>query len=332
MPISKNASLRYRLLDDCFRHKGAEYTFKQLKEKVNDILAEKGLPVVSERTLKDDIAHMRDSNGFSAPIKTDKTRKPPVYYYEDPDFSISNNPLNPKEASLLVEALNMLARFDGSPRFAWLQELGPVLRTTFNLEKEERTLLSYEWSKDYAGFDHISAIFNAILNKRVLKMTYQPYNKQRSHFKFHPYFLKQYNQRWFLFGFNQDADFDRMNLALDRIDFFEECDDDYRKNETDWDEYFDDIIGVTFPFEAKVAEVKLVFSARLKPYVLTKPLHLSQRKEVLEDGRLEIRLQVIPNYELENLILSYGEGLEVIAPISLRNSIKERVSKMLSSY
>ena len=58
--------------------------------------------------------------------------------------------------------------------------------------------------------------------------------------------------------------------------------------------------------------------------MITKPLHLSQKPpKYYEDGTVEIRIKVIPNNELERLILSYGSGIEVLEPIELR----ERIAK-----
>ncbi len=333
MPISKNASLRYKILDQCFSHQGRRFTFKELHERVNQMLSERDGTQVAERQLRDDLSHMRSSSGFDAPIIVDKTTKPPTYSYEDPDFSINNNPLNPKEAELLGETLKMLSRFDGSPRFAWIQELGPVLRSTFNIDLDkENVILSYEWNPDYEGFKHISGLFDAILHERVLRVSYQPYAKEGTNFLFHPYYLKQFNQRWFVIGYNEDLDFMGMNLALDRIVSFQETDIEYRQSETNWEEYFDDIIGVTLPENEACLEVKLNFAVDVKPYVLTKPLHQSQKAKILEDGCLEIRLKLIPNYELESVILSFGEKVEVISPSSLRDKVKNRAKELLRHY
>lgn len=38
------------------------------------------------------------------------------------------------------------------------------------------------------------------------------------------------------------------------------------------------------------------------------------------------------NYELEQTILSYGDGLEVMKPVELRDKLKKRIEKLLAIY
>ena len=50
-----------------------------------------------------------------------------------------------------------------------------------------------------------------------------------------------------------------------------------------------------------------------------------------KDNRI-IQLDVFLNWELESLILSYGDDIEVIEPISLRERIQKRVKNLLEIY
>jgi hypothetical protein len=47
---------------------------------------------------------------------------------------------------------------------------------------------------------------------------------------------------------------------------------------------------------------------------------------------LEIRINVIINYELEMKILSFGEKVKVITPEKLVVKIKERIKQQLKNY
>ena len=70
---------------------------------------------------------------------------------------------------------------------------------------------------------------------------------------------------------------------------------------------------------------------------LTKPLHHSQR-ETLPFGEHggqwygEVRLTIEPNRELRGRILLYGENLEVVSPQSLREQIKDTLTKQMAQY
>jgi predicted DNA-binding transcriptional regulator YafY len=193
--------------------------------------------------------------------------------------------------------------------------------------------MSLESNIDYKGYNHITPIFNAIVNKTVLKIKYEPFDKEEYEVTFHPFFLKQYNNRWFVFGFNEFNNESQWNLALDRINGeVVKTNSKYKEDKTDWEEFFDDMIGVSKGKDDRPEEVKLIFNKEQAPYILTKPLHSSQKMKVLEDGSLEIRINVIINFELEMRILSYAEKVKVIAPDNLVVSISDRVKKLNLLY
>ncbi len=175
-------------------------------------------------------------------------------------------------------------------------------------------------------------MFNAIINERVLLVSYKDFKSSAPYeITFHPHYLKQYNNRWFVFGFNAENQVQIWNLALDRIESLTETTHKYKSTDTDWDEYFFDLVGVTRPENAVIKEIILKFSPNVAPYVMTKPLHPSQ-KHKYEPAGLEVKIRVIPNLELESLILSFGENAQVIAPDEFRTRIQSRAIKMYSNY
>ena len=79
--------------------------------------------------------------------------------------------------------------------------------------------------------------------------------------------------------------------------------------------------------------VKILVDKEQVPYTLSKPLHKSQTViEEKEDGGAIIAIKVIPNFELEQLLLSFGERFEVLAPSSLRDKIADRIKKNMEKY
>ena len=80
-------------------------------------------------------------------------------------------------------------------------------------------------------------------------------------------------------------------------------------------------------------KIELWIDAVNAPYVITKPLHTSQRliKEN-EDGSIIIHLFLIPNYEMERLLLGFGSCLEILRPESLRNRMKKTLQEAISRY
>jgi predicted DNA-binding transcriptional regulator YafY len=323
-------------LDRCFQNFGKEYSIDDLLIAVNAAIVEYDVKSsgIEIRTLRKDLAFMRSEPGYNAPIETYKGSNGINYYrYDVKNFSINKRPINDTEAEQLKKAISVLQRFEGSPEFEWVNEIAPLLNDKFGLKSQEKKVMSLESNIDYTGYDYITPLFNAIVNKTVVKIMYEPFNKEAYQITFHPYFLKQYNNRWFIFGYNEFNQNSQWNLALDRIKGdIEKTNLKYEKDITNWDDFFEEMIGVTKPLNQQPEEVKLLFDKYQTPYVLTKPLHSSQRNKLLEDGSLEIRINVILNYELETRILSFGEKVKVIAPETLVKKIFNRINLLKERY
>ena len=147
----------------------------------------------------------------------------------------------------------------------------------------------------------------------------------------HPYYLKQYNNRWFLFGITEQNKEVLTNLALDRIVNIELTDIPYIPNTSfDFEEYFEDVVGVSVPRNGQPEKVVLKISEKQYPYIITKPLHPSQT-ELDKDNRV-IQLTVFQTWELESLIASYGDDIEVIEPVSLREKMQRKIKNLYEKY
>ncbi len=325
MPINKNALLRYRTLDRCLRNKGRRYYFNDLLEEINDALLEENPSSagIQIRQLREDIRFMKSEGGYAAPIVAVKDGRKAYYCYEDPGFSINNSPLTSTEAEQLKSAIEVLQRFEGKPEFDWVHELTPKLKDKFGLKDQSQSVIGFETNLDYSGHEFITPFYNAIVNKRVLKVHYTPFGKEQMEITFHPHYLKQYNNRWFVFGMNEEMKIATWNMALDRVDRMNEVDTNNVGSSIDWEDHFYDIIGVTRP-EGEPQEVVLQFTKEQAPYIQTKPLHPSQKSNLLEDGKLEVRLKLIPNFEFEALLLSYGNSLTVKHPEGLKMKIESK--------
>lgn len=331
MPITKNALLRFNIIDKCLRNKGRKYSFEDIRQAVGDALAieNPNYGELSIRQLREDLRFLKSDAGYSAPIVTISEGRQRFYRYEY-DFSINNSPINDTELGQLKEAIALLRKFEGRQELEWLNELGPQLDDKIG-SLDHKPIIGYDTNLDYSGAVHIPKLFNAILNKRVLELTYTTFKGDVYTVTCHPYYLKQYNGRWFLFGRNEELDHNQWNFPLDRITTFRETDKVYAKDNTNWEDYFYDIVGVTRKDEAPVLVV-LNIDERIAPYIRTKPLHPTQKTTLQENGKLKATLKVIPNFELEAMILSYGENVNVIAPIELKNKIENRVNRMMSNF
>jgi predicted DNA-binding transcriptional regulator YafY len=333
MATNKNAVIRYQALDWCFRNPGRKYGIDDLVEACNDALLDidPGSTGIRKRQVYMDINFMRDSKGYDAPIESFRDGQRTYYRYTDLNFSINSQPLNEQEAQQLKESLITLSRFKGLPQFDWVEEMKIRLEQTFKLKTEEN-ILSFDENQYLKGRERIGELYNAIVNKQVLKINYRPYKAPEDmEVESSPYHLKQYNNRWFLFGLNHETQI-LNNFALDRIISFNAVDKDYVPNtEFNFNEYFEDIVGVTLPSQPPI-KIRLKVDIELWPYIKTKPLHESQTPKETHDDYKIIELTVKPNYELESLLLSFGEKLSVIEPKEFKNIISNRIGEMMKNY
>ena len=335
MATNKHAIIRYQTLDKCFRNPGRTYYIEDLIDACNDAIYdytgnENG---VKRRQVLDDIKFMESEQGWNIPLDHIREGHKVYFRYENMGFSINNQPLNETEENQLKEALLTLSRFKGMPQFEWVDEITARLDSGLGLSKTSQQIIEFEQNDFLQGLEFITPLYNAILYKKVLNVSYKSFKRDNNQsISFHPYYLKQYKNRWFVFGLNEE--FGQItNLALDRIVGIEDTKKDYTLNTTiDFSEYFEDVIGVTLDKEAKLEKILLRISNDLYPYIQTKPLHGSQKMKEKGDTYVMIELELVSNYELESLILSYGEGLEVMKPEALRQKIKSRVELNQKNY
>lgn len=333
MSTNRHAQIRYTILDRCFSNFNRDYTYVDLLEEVNNKLYDLGTEGIQLRQLQYDIEHMKSDAGYSIELDEDvKQGRKRIFRYKDRHFSLANHPLNQNDSEQLETTLAILSRYKYREEFNWLEELIPRMELAFNLVKSgDNGAISYQENQDLKGREFIGILFNQIIKRHVIEIEYQPYNKDAEVLNVHPYHLKQHNNRWFLFCYNEKYQ-DLSNYPLDRINKLRETSNVFEESSINWIDYFDDIIGVTIPDGGKLEIVKLKFSEKRINYVLTKPLHGTQKLDKTDDSGLTVQIEVMPNYELYQLILSFGEDVEVISPTEVRNEIIEKINNMKSKY
>ena len=333
MATNKHAMIRYQALDRCFSNRYKRYYIEDLVEECNKAIYEftGSLEGVKKRTIFSDISYMESPQGWNAPIKRVYEGKRCYYVYEEENFSINKKDLSEAELETIDEALVMLNRFKGMEGFTWIDEFIANFEDKLGKKNAGSPVIGYEQNPFLKGIDLLSPLFNYIVNKQALEIRYTPFKASQRTLFFHPYFLKQYNNRWFLLGVNDERPDRIMNLALDRIDDVKPADKTYIPNEDyDFSEYFDDVIGVSVPRYGEPMEVILRFDEDTYPYIESKPVHGSQAR--VQDMERTIRLKVFDTFELEQQILSHGEHVEILAPETFREKMKARIMKLTELY
>ena len=332
MPTNSNASLRYLILDRCFSNTHHQYTIDELLDIVNEKLGDKEGRSISIRQLRKDIQDMRDRVMYDAPITAYPLDGRKCYYrYSDSDFSVFNNELSSEEIENLRATIEMLGKYRGIPANTWIEEVVSSLEYRFGIKANPENLISFEQNEQLKGLEYLSTIIDATINHQPLNIDYCTFKGNKIRMLIHPYYVKQYNGRWFLFGL--DNGHDRIiNVALDRIQHMNNASVAFKKNDSaDFETYFDDIIGVTIPGEdVKKESIILRFTKERFPYVVSKPIHQSQR--IIGGKECEVEIQVKPNRELYQQIFSFIPDVEVISPQWLRDEIIKKIKENLKRF
>ena len=343
MPQNKNFQKRITILDACFSNPSGLFTLDKLINVVEENLD----TPVSRRTIQNDIKYIKEtieddlSKNYDLeeyPVFTAKLfdGKKSIFRYSKPEYALGNQLLSKTDQDQLEETLSILSRYKNREDFSWLDEMFPRIKTAFNLVHEDHNgLISYQSNRDYTGESLVGSLYNQLVQKKVLLIEYKSFNNSESQIrKIHPYHLKQYNDRWFLFGHQEGENYSGVtNLALDRIISYSESTEDILLDTTNWADYFDEMIGVSRNFDSESVEIKLRFSKQRIKYVTTKPIHgASQRLDKTDSENRTIIINLIPNRELYQNLFSFGQDVEVLSPESVRDEMKIMVSELYKLY
>ncbi|PQJ18438.1 helix-turn-helix transcriptional regulator [Nonlabens tegetincola] len=335
MAVNKNALIRYKTIDKCLQNSMRNWTLQDLIAACSDALYEfEGRDInVSKRTIQLDIQMMRSEKlGYQAPIEV-YDRK--YYRYTDPNYSITKIPLSQNDMGILSETMDMLRQFKDFSLFQELSGLFNKLEDRIHTERHHKNaIIHLEQNTKLKGLELLDELYHAIQKQVVIEVFYQSFTAiAPSIITCHPYFLKEYNNRWFLIVKSNKSN-KLITLALDRIlgidyDFSIE----YSPSDINIEEYYKDTIGVTVLDNRNLKTIIFKVDSRNAPYVETKPFHSSQRFiEKDKNGWSTYSIKVHTNFELDRLLLGFGDSLEVLSPKRLRRRIAFKVQNAASRY
>jgi predicted DNA-binding transcriptional regulator YafY len=335
MPINKNAEFRFQVLDRCFSDFRHKYNVDDLLEKVNEHLYDANGPgsMIKMRQLRSDINAIRKMLPDGVYLDAVPYDGKLCYYrYSEADFSIYRNELSVTEVQNLRSTIEMLSKYRGLPSNGWLEEVVSNLEIRFGVKGNAENLVSFGQNEQLKGLEYLSNIIDATINYQPLDVEYISANGNYHKHVIHPYFVKQYNGRWFMFGLDEKEERIK-NLALDRILSITNSDHVFIKNNSiDFNTYFDNVVGVTVPYtsEAELEEIRLRFSPKRFKYVTSKPIHKSQ--VIINEDECIVALKLYYTQELEQQIFSFGPDVEVLSPMWVRESFSKKIAECMKKY
>ena len=324
---------RYLEIDQLLRDNKAK---KLGKQEILNELNKRIQKAISERQFDNDINFFK--NNLKSKLK-EKIGVKKVYYYFRKDVSI-NNVLGIKSKDISV-ALDFIKGFRGGNDF--LKIIEKEVERKFNIKSTTDQLFhfdnNYSYEKEYS--EYIKIFYDAIINKHVLKVTYEDFkiNEDKSDFIIHPYLIKEFNGRWYVFGFSENKS-DYFHLAFDRIKKLPtiESSTEYlnKSKRINYDYYFRNRIGVSESldgFGKEEYKIELKFKTSFFEYIRTKPLFENMNPKKSKDGMsIYVSHDMHINKELITRILSFKSNVEVIGPGLLREEIINEIDNMKNKY
>lgn len=310
---------RYRQIDRLLKYEDG-YTIKEILVRLED--------EVSMRTLRDDIARLQKppySIKLDAQLHRGKER---LYRYQDTRFSLFDAT---KEIKAQIDNIvTTLDEFKGVPQYDWMKfffiELGN------GMIDGNHSIISFDNNLELKGIEFVTPLAKAITHKQTLKLHYRKFDAKDIVTNIYPYHLRQFNLRWFLLAGVEDTDY-ISNYPLDRIISVEEISKPFKNTDIDFDEYFDDVVGVTIP-ETPIQKIELKVKSNRCNYIRTKPIHGSQRehKALSNDNYGYFSIDVKVNRELLSRLLSFGADIEILEPLGLRDNMKQIAQELNTMY
>lgn len=328
MPQTRKPQERAEILDELLAHR--KWTGKELWERLNEKLEDLDERSIDLRTFKRDLKYL-ESKG--APLHRPK-KGDMVYYYEE-TFSLKELPLDVDELRSLKQAISILRKVEN---FQIMDELDVIIGKLQNRihtnVPENQTIVQFENHTSAKGSQWFNELFDSIREQTTLEISYHSYrHAEPKEHVVHPYLLKEYRNRWWLIC-REDKSDKVLTLGLDRIQKLKVSKHIFRVNDLFHpDTFFDKVIGVSIDYNGKPEDIILKVNPVSVKHVESKPIHKHQEEIRREkDGSLIIKLNLIINYELKATILGFGDGIEVLEPLTLRDEIKVILERSHGQY
>ncbi|MCJ8165889.1 WYL domain-containing protein [Pontibacter sp. E15-1] len=279
------------------------------KAKILHRLEQEDLESVSPRTFERDVKEIECSYGIRI---AHCPRRRGYFLHQPEDEDLSN----------FRQFFQLLER---SERLAFLTNSSDALRSSKYLLLEE--------SQSLSGLQHLPVLWNALRLQQEVTFGYQTFKTPLPKpYQVDPLVLLEYRNRWYLAAWDAaDQRFKTFGLERMQAPALTQL-----PVQTDRRAAFlalkQDALGVTIGPEHEVAQVVIRVDTAMAPYIRTVPLHHSQIVTAEDKAGMTVCLHIIINHELESAILGFGEHVEVLEPVELRERIRGRVRHLLDRY
>ena len=184
------------------------------------------------------------------------------------------------------------------------------------------------------GVENVHIILEAIDKQRGIECSYYSFTKDTVKDQaIIPYFLKTWEQRWYLVGEPANRHHKPAVYALERMDNIRLTDEImHPSEEIAPEEYFDGSFGVNHSDDQKPETLKIKVYGSQVSYIRTLPIHDSQKEiETTEEWSI-FEYRLVPCFNLYQELLWHREKLEVLEPLYVRDEMKKIVENLYNIY
>lgn len=325
--------IRQRIVDELLRDTSRLYDKYELTEAVLKRVTYLGYDTygLSVRTIDGDIKLFRDHGMELCEDKAGRANKP--LRYKNPQ---QRNPvfghLEDSDMDILHQAINLVDSMGDEPQFRWAKIFLSAISSQNKNELDE-PFVDFHIA-ELEGLHYFDKLLSVCIRHQPVEIEYAPFNHPMEHHVISPYQLRHFNDRWYLIGFSHNGT--RDHFAFDRIVSIKESKTEaFKPARKQFISQYDGFIGVSHKPGDMREHIDILVTPERYNYIRTKKIHSSQfdtTNNYDDTGRIHVKLYVAINKELIASLLSFGNDVEVMAPKSLRETMKEKIREMSELY
>lgn len=184
------------------------------------------------------------------------------------------------------------------------------------------------------GVENVQIILEAIDKQKGIECVYYSFDRAtKKQELLIPYFLKTWEQRWYLAAEPDNHHHGISIFALERMDNI--CLTEKKmlpSNDVTADEYWEGSFGVNHSDNQVPEQIVIKAYGAQAEYIRALPIHESQKELERTDEYTIFEYHIVPCFNLFQQLLWHREKLEIIEPIKMREEMKKIVQNIISLY
>ena len=233
------------------------------------------------------------------------------------DFVLKKSLLSEKEQEQILVALKGLEGINKQ----YENELLTKLSAFFKIKNTNWIEVDFtNWQKDNEYDELFNDIKSAIIDKNIISFNYFSSNEKETSREVKPIRLLFKGWDWYVYTFCLLRNEFRY-FKLSRIRDLKILDENFEDS-------YEDVVLIKKMEYKDTVHVKLKFDRKVAFRVYDEMGYIKED----EEGNLYAEIELPNDYNLYNYIFSFGEYVEVLEPIEIRNNIRDMINKMSRIY